>query len=104
MLTKQDLQQIESLLIHTEERINLITEKEISKSTGNLEERLSQKVEQSAQRLQKEISLLKTEMKKEFRKVHSDQNLIIKHFNKEFLGLQDRVDKVEQKIKSPSFN
>lgn len=85
MLTKQDLKDIESLLASTEERVSQGTEE------ANLE-------------IQKEIILLKAEMKREFRKVHNDQNLIIKHFNVEFLDLQERVEKLEQKVKPSSFS
>ena len=78
MLTKQDLKQIETLLGQTEVRITDKTEKE--------------------------ITTLRREMKREFKKVHADQNLIINHFNKEYLGLQDRVETLEQKAKSPNFS
>lgn len=78
MLTKQDLKDIANLL-------------------DKIEERLDQRMEESNLEIQKEIILLKAEMKREFRKAHNDQNLIIKHFNEEFLDLQDKVEKLEQK-------
>lgn len=58
MLTKQDLKEISGLL-------------------GGLEERLDQRFEETTLEMQKEIIILKAEMKREFRKVHNDQNLII---------------------------
>ncbi|MDO8429089.1 MAG: hypothetical protein Q7S88_00485 [Candidatus Daviesbacteria bacterium] len=82
MLTKDDLKAIEKLL---ESRINKV------------EENLESRIEEQSLEIQKEITLLKAEMKREFRRVHADQNLIIKHFNEEFLDLQERVEKIEQK-------
>lgn len=78
--------------------------KKIDKLLDRVEEHLDQRIEESNLELQKEIILLKAEMKREFRRVHNDQNLIIKHFNEEFLDLQERVDKLEQKASPQTFS
>lgn len=43
----------------------------------------------------KEIVKLKQEVKKGFRKVHKDQETIIRFFNREVLELKSRVGKIE---------
>lgn len=78
--------------------------KKISKMLDRVEEHLDSRIEESNLELQKEITLLKAEMKREFRKVHNDQNLIIKHFNEEFLNLQARVEKLEPRASSKTFS
>lgn len=62
--------------------------KKIDKLLDRAEERLDQRIEESNLELQKEIILLKAEMKREFR----------------FLDLQDRVDKLEQKVLPQTFS
>lgn len=52
----------------------------------------------------KGIAALRLEMRREFKRVHSDQNLIIKHFNEEFLGLQSKVETLERKAKVQNFS
>lgn len=78
--------------------------KKIDKMLDRVEEHLDSRIEESTLELQKEIILLKAEMKREFRKVHNDQNLIIKHFNEEFLDLQERVEKLEPRVSSKTFS
>lgn len=78
--------------------------KKIDKMLDKVEEHLDSRIEESSLELQKEIILLKAEMKREFKKVHSDQNLIINHFNKEFLNLQARVEKLEPGTSSQAFS
>jgi hypothetical protein len=85
MLSKDELKQFKDLL-------------------DGIEERLEQRIEESNLEIQKEITLLKAEMKREFRRVHNDQNIIIKHFNVEYLDLQERVEKIEQKVSPPSLS
>lgn len=58
MLQKVDLEVLEKLL-------------------DKVEERLGKRVENSALELHKEIISLRTEMKKEFKRVHGDQNLLV---------------------------
>lgn len=78
--------------------------KKIDKMLDRVEEHLDSRIEESSLELQKEILLLKSEMKRDFRKVHNDQNLIIKHFNEEFLDLQERVEKLEKGISPQTFS
>ena len=99
MLTKQDLSALEKMLGSLEGRLD----HKLENLEEGLDSKIEQRVEEASLEIQKEITLLKAEMKREFRKVHNDQNLIIKHFNEEFLGLQERVEKLEQKT-SPILN
>lgn len=78
--------------------------KKIDKMLDRVEEHLGSRIEESTLELQKDIILLKAEMKREFRKVHNDQNLIIKHFNEEFLDLQEKVEKLEQGVSPRTFS
>ncbi len=78
--------------------------KKIDKLLDRVEEHLDSRIEELSLELQKEIILLKAEMKREFRKVHNDQNLIIKHFNEELLDLQAKVEKLEQGASSKTFS
>lgn len=92
MMTDADLKKIEKMLDGIESRLD--------SRIGNLDSRIGESILE----LQRKIMILKAEMKREFKRVHSDQNLIIKHFNKEFLGLQARVEKLEPGISSQSFS
>lgn len=99
MITDADLKKIDQMLSRVTEHLDA--------KIGNLDSKVSNldsKIDTSSLQLQKEIILLKTEMKKEFKRVHNDQNLIIKHFNEEFLSLQERVDKIEQKVSPQTFS
>ncbi len=93
MLTQQDLSAIKDLLSGLEERL----EKRMDGKFEEQAEAFENRIEEANLEIQKEITLLKAEMKREFRRVHNDQNLIIKHFNEEYLKLQERVENLEQK-------
>ncbi len=99
MMTDADLKKIEKMLDGIESRLDSRIGN-LDSRIGNLDSRLGE----SILKLQKKIMLLKVEMKREFKRVHSDQNLIINHFNKEFLSLQARVEKLEPGISSQAFS
>lgn len=89
MLTKDDLKEISKLLKPLEQRI---TDLEI-------------KVDESKNDLEISIFHLKAEVKEEFRqvkrqikKIEDNQNIIIRHFVKEYQDLRKRVDHIEEKL------
>ena len=90
MLTKTDFSQIRK-----------IVREEVESESKSLEEELTTEVKLSRIELQKEIRPIQDKIKNldlGIRKIQKDLKLILNFFDKEYLGLRKRVEKIEEQL------
>lgn len=96
MLTKNDLAKIRKII-----------REEVEVETESLQTEIQGEIKISRMELQKELRLINHRLKDQeikIKKLHKDVKTIVNFFDKEYLEMEKRVEKIEQDLKLSAFS